>query len=182
MFIKECYLVLGRFQGYTVKHEELISLAQRDIDGNLGEVFWHPPEVMAGIICGEKSSEDKEKNPFTFVQRVDLIRQCRPQIKCVRLSSGFLGDAMDTLYGLGHFLPVIYVGEDRKFSYQKQIQRYKYDIEVRVLPRDTLISGTKFREALKTNDKKMFEEIAPNHLHRHYDRIREIYFENITGA
>jgi len=182
--MKNCSLVIGRFQGFTNKHEELIEESLKDFKIEDG-LIKHDPETIVGLVNGEKSSIDKERNPFTFAEKVKMIRKVFPHIKCIKLSNGFIGEILDVTSGIYYNLSRICTGEDRAKGYYDQIKNEKYfvdwpyrDIQLFVLTR-TGTSGTEFRKCLRTNDKKRFEQIVPYQLWEDFDELRNIYIERI---
>lgn len=179
---KKAFIIIGRLQGITKAHNELIWLAKKDsdIESFNHPSFSNPPEVFVGVVCGRMTSKNKKVNPFTFTDRIWMIRQCHPDIKCLKLSTAYLGDAVDLCYGLGYDLKRLYVGGDREETYRKQIERHKHTIEIVVLDRNNDISGTKFREALlRDADGDSFFKLAPGELHRHYGKIKSMFRENL---
>lgn len=185
--MKKCHLVVGRFQGVTKKHEELIQRAKNRAEEDM-------VNVVVGIVCGAKSSQDMKRNPFNFTECVQMLRILYPQypIKYVKLPTAFIGDAVEVLWGFGYNITGIFIGADRAESFQKQLSNHKYykehfpfvDVEfdlipLYILPRDNDISASQIREALYTGDRKTFWSLSPQPLHAHEKWLKEIVLQRM---
>jgi hypothetical protein len=78
------------------------------------------------IVDGEKSSKDKEKNPFSFEERKRMINKINKSVEVLRVVHGYLPETIKYLYDkYGNRLDGIdfYCGTDRVNGYESQINR-----------------------------------------------------------
>jgi len=182
--MNRCSLVIGRFQGLTILHETLIRQSLETHEVTIKWEVEEPIETIVGIVCGEKSSKDKKKNFLTFVERVGMIRTVFPDIKCIRLPDAFIGNILDVLYGFNYNIIEICIGGDRYETYKKMLEEPKYfhpfpwrKINIRNIDRVENVSASQIRKAFVDNDLEEYKRLAPESLHRYFDRYRNLYLE-----
>lgn len=187
---EKCNLVIGRFQGVTKAHVDL--LHQSFVDTN--HWLWSPEServripTYVGIVVGKKSSKNKIINPFTFIERVNMLRRVFPELRCVKLPTAFIGDILEIFHGLSHNINMVYIGSDRKGIYEKQLKEPKYflpfkwyEVKVKVRERKDNISATDLRKALLNEDEKIFKKMSPVELWREFQNLCKLYKERINN-
>ena len=154
-------LVIGRFQPLTLGHVKVINEAFKKGAKN----------VVIGIVKGAKSSEDKERNPFSVEDQIKMIESSfagDDRVKYGVISSGVVRQAMTDLpYIFKYFV----FGKDRK-EYKDQLAKLRDIVPIEVERSDEEISATKVRDALRSGDKKTFESMTPAGMHSMYDELR----------
>jgi len=178
--VREGILVVGRFSGFHRGHVELIRRAHLD----------HPDMlVVIAVVVGKKSSQDLEKNPFTFEERKEMIERILDrlgiQAGIVQVPSAYIPDLVRVLRE-EHDIDIkyVYCGADRLSSYLKQ-DLESMGVSVVYLERDTSAadptqraSATRVRNAVRSNDYEEFkalmpEEIDDGTLREVFDTLRE---------
>jgi cytidyltransferase-like protein len=160
-------VMFGRFQPLTLGHMRGIEQMSGDVDK--GTVY---------IVKGEKSSKDKDKNPFSAETQLKLL-------------SAVLSDSIDAQISKSAFYPdiineidatdfKIYAGTDRYSAYKKMLS-YVDDVKsaevIQIKRSDDDISATKVRDALKADDEKTFKSLTPHQIHKFYDELRKEILE-----
>ena len=156
-------VMFGRFQPLTLGH-------MRGIEQMINEV----DKGIVYIVKGEKSSDDKDKNPFSAETQLKLLKEVLPEHIDAQISkSAFYPDIINEIDAIDF---KIYSGTDRYQTYKKMLI-YVEDIKsaevIQIKRSDDDISATKVRNALKNNDEKTFKELTPNQIHKFYDELRK---------
>jgi len=168
---KPAVVFMGRFQPITKAHVGIIKEMQKKYPGAEPFVF---------TVRGEKSSQDKEKNPFSFKIQQEMIEKSA-NIKYVEeVPSAFIGEFIDRTRNKNFEIEAIFCGSDRVKGYQSQVDRYKeeldIDIKVEEIKRDMSskenISATRVRESLKNNDFGTFQDLTVNLNKRDFIRLQ----------
>jgi nicotinamide mononucleotide adenylyltransferase len=147
LFIKKIpennnFMFIGRMQPPTFMHLKMIEEALKT----------HSVGVIA-IVKGKKS--EKEMNPFTFETQKKIIEKVFPGIEILQVSTGNLITAMNSS---SENINTFICGEDRAESYRTQLKNNP-EITVHEFYRNSEgISGTKVRNALKQDNRLMFQE------------------------
>ena len=115
-------LFVGRFQIVTIQHKSIIDaeLLQNN-------------NIIIQIICGEKTFNNKDKNPFTYEDRYEMFENIYPneikseKIKILKFGNQFLPQM---IYDIEAEYPNISInrficGQDRVDGYKKQFDRIK---------------------------------------------------------
>ena len=154
-------LFVGRFQPLTKAHTDIINIISEENDKGI-------------IFLVKAKKKDDKKSPFDEHIQRKLLEQILPEnIEVVTLPSGFFVDYINELSS-NEFS--IYAGSDRIQSYES-FKKYMTDgktLYTKEIKRtDTDISGTKVRDTLKNNDKKLFENLTDKRIHKYYNELRE---------
>ena len=160
-------IFIGRLQGITVGHTKVIDIMSKT----------HPYNYIV-LVKGEKSSGDKQRNPFPFEVQEKMIKKIlQNNVKLIVAKSANLEDVLPKLDGKNF---TIYCGPDRLSDYRRYasyVSKQGYIVKVidteQMIPRDDSISGTKFRAALKANDFEAFKKIAPKEIHGMFSELQE---------
>jgi cytidyltransferase-like protein len=170
-------VIPGRFQGVTTIHEKIINDASIEFD-----------KVIVVIVDGEKSSQDKVKNPFTaFTRRILLTEVIKNlnNVNIITYKSAYLQDLLDfitVIFGLNKVNDEIIIccGSDRLNSYTNQIKGILgfRNIVVKCYLRKIKVSSTILRESIMYYDYQKFLEISPKFLHRYFFVLRSMIFPN----
>jgi cytidyltransferase-like protein len=165
--IKTYGVMFGRFQPLTLGHMRGIDQMSKDVDK--GTVY---------IVKGEKSSKDKDKNPFSTETQLKLLKAVLPNNIDAQISkTAFYPDIINEIDATDF---KIYAGTDRYQSYKKMLT-YVDDSKsaeiIQIKRSDDDISATKVRNALKDNDEKTFKELTPNRIHIFYNELRKEILE-----
>lgn len=128
----------------------------------------HTPMIL--IVEGKDSSNDKERNPLTGVERERLIKKMVPGAKTRIVYSANLSPIRFHLEKSGEYqIAEIMAGPDRIPSYQKQLKDYADRIEFTETPRVT--SATTVREAIRDGDEAKFKKLMPRQLWGEWDTM-----------
>jgi hypothetical protein len=130
------------------------------------------------LVKGGKSSEDKKANPFNIEIQKKMYEKILPShVKLQIVSNGYLPDILKELPGNNYAL---YCGPDRIEGYRRQLKSLTDGNKMTIInteelvPRKEGVSGTKFREALRNNDKEAFQKVAPKELWSMFEELKEI--------
>jgi nicotinamide mononucleotide adenylyltransferase len=154
-------MYIGRFQGFTIGHKAVLDLMSKT----------HDKSVLF-LVKGKKTSLDKDKNPFSFETQQFMVKKCLPANVKLEILEGSVVPALEEFMQTDtHDTYVLYSGPDRLAGYN-EFKKYfkKQDKSLVVLntemmvPRQEHVSGTKFREALRSNDLDKFKTVAPKEL------------------
>lgn len=148
-------MFIGRFQPSTVAHEQIVrdALAKDEVDG-----------VVIAIVAGAASSKNKEQNPLTYEERVDLwkkaLKDVEDKVEFHELKTGSIGAAVR-----GVPYPVYYIlaGEDRAEGYRKQMKGDLIDLIM--IPRsEEDVSASKLRAAIKNDDFELAKQLGGSYM------------------
>lgn len=169
---KTLYFVWGRMNPPTAGHEKLLDFLKAKAGNNPFRIYL-------------TQSEDENKNPIPFVQKVKFARKGFPQYaRQIMLDKKLrtIFDAMTSFYDEGFKRVVIVAGEDRLREYEITLNKYNglkgkhgfYNFEkITVLSagkRDPDskglegVSGTKLRDYAKSGDFTKFSQYMPKRL------------------
>jgi nicotinamide mononucleotide adenylyltransferase len=158
---------LGRMSGLTIGHMAVINLMSQT----------HPHSFVV-LVKGEKTGQDKNKNPFPLdVQRKMIEKVLPDNVEMIVAKTANLEDIVDQFDSKNI---TVYAGPDRVKDYRKYasyVIKKGYHVQVvdtdQMAPRKGEVSGTKLRESLKTNNLEMFKKIAPEEIWGMFDELRE---------
>jgi len=169
---KTLYVVWGRMNPPTAGHEKLLDFAKAKAGNNPLRIYL-------------TQTEDKNKNPIPFVQKVKFARKGFPQYaRQIMLNKKLktLFDAMTSFYDEGFRRVVVIAGADRVREYEVTLNKYNgkkarhgfYNFEkITILnagKRDPEakgvegVSGTKLRGYAKDGDFTKFAQFMPKKL------------------
>ncbi len=169
---KTLYFVWGRMNPPTAGHEKLLDFLKAKAGNNPFRIYL-------------TQSEDNNKNPIPFTQKVKFARKGFPQYaRQIMMDRNLktIFDAMTLFYNEGFKRVVIVAGEDRITEYEILLNKYNgktgkhgfYNFErISVLSagkRDPEskgvegVSGTKLREYVKSGDFTKFAQYMPKRL------------------
>ncbi len=169
---------LGLFHG---RFEHIHKGHQRIIDQMLKEC------KQAVVLIGNCQAQRTKKNPFTILERLELINKIYGKQK--NLFIGFFPDRPNVPKTKKEYLEwggwiisfckyygfnvpnVIYSGEEAKTEWL--YSRYKPKL-VKISRKEVPISATKIKEILQKNKKKDWKEITDKRIHSDYNRLRKI--------
>jgi cytidyltransferase-like protein len=151
-------LFTGRFQPLHLGHVKIINDALKKYD-----------HVVVCIVRGEESSKDKDRNPFSFRQQLDMFKRVfGDKIHVIQSDSGFIPGIISRVDDKLHIqINTILAGSDRVNGYKAQCK----DMNLKFVTTPRLASGTEVREAIKDRDKKKFKSLMPSVLHGVYDEV-----------
>jgi hypothetical protein len=169
---KTLYFVWGRMNPPTAGHEKLLDFLKQKAGNNPYRIYL-------------TQSEDSNKNPIPYVDKVKFARKGFPQYaRQIVLDKNIrtIFDALTSFYNEGFTDIVIVAGEDRIREYQVTLPKYNgkkarhgfYNFKsIQVLnagKRDPEsqgvegVSGTKLRQYVKDNDFTKFSQYMPKRL------------------
>jgi hypothetical protein len=136
-------MFIGRFQPSTVAHEQIVrdALDRPEVDG-----------MVIAIVAGAASSKNKDQNPLTYEERVELwekaLKDVTKPVVFYKLKTGSIGAAVR-----GVPYPVFYIlaGEDRAEGYRKQMKGDLIDL-IEIPRSEEDVSASKLRAAIKSGD------------------------------
>lgn len=165
-------LIVGRFSGVHRGHTAVIKKAHID----------HPDDkIIIGIIDGEKTGKDKDKNPFTIEERKNLLHTILKSIdveaEIMSFKTAYIPDIKaEIMQDKDIDIKYLYCGSDREASYSQQ-GLSKYGIKIVSLSRandnicdayseiaEENASATKIREALKLDNYILFKSLLPSEI------------------
>lgn len=168
---KKISLIFGRMQPFTAGHKLLFDKAKY--------------EVVIGLVKGKKTSQDKERNPFSEqLQRTIIMKALEEDPKfesIVTTDSGFIPDLIEKLEKMNYQVKELFCGSDRVKDYKRMIRDnlIKADIKLVKIDRDDEdISATKVRDAIRKNDFKNVKEMMINMTRDLYRQMRKEINEN----
>lgn len=142
-------LIIGRFQPFNAGHYGLTANAKH--------------HVLIAVVRGEKSSQDKKKNPFSEELQIEVIEKANVKdlanIKVFK--TGFLPEIISSLEDDGYEVMEIVTGSDREETYKTQLEKYKDDIgdiKLKVVDRESSTSSTEIRKYLLDGDYESVKE------------------------
>lgn len=159
------YFVLDRLKDYIVSHPEL----------NVS------PEVFVIIVDGEKTGQDKTRNPLSKDERVDLMSKSKSGQGCKFITAGTSVEGFNQVREQGYEPVLIAGGPERVSNYVHMLQDYdpSYDRIAFTVKRNKInpddasslfqhlssddinvMSGTLARKAALAGDKKAFSTIT----------------------
>ena len=171
----ECELFLGRMQPPHLGHKKNIDRMKNPI---------------IGVVRGEKSSQDKERNPIPLAYQLELIKKFAPNAKIKVFADGFLPFIISDMRGEGLEIVKIFAGTDRIKTYEQTVNVFnkkipedrQMDIEfVEIERSDADISATKIRSALKAGDRQTYENSVPKELWNEFEKLSKIVNESILS-
>ena len=173
---KKAVITIGRYQPPTLGHIKLIN---NMIKNNLDKI----PVVC--IVKGKKSSSNKLKNPYDFkIQKSLLEKSLNKDILIIPVSSGYLGDIIDTIRNDTKLEPdILCVGKDREDTFKKAINRYKdiFQCDMKLMPlnRYDNISASDVRQSILDNDFNNFKKMTINLNFNDFNELRHILINKI---
>jgi citrate lyase synthetase len=115
------------------------------------------------IVDGEKSGQDKAKNPLTGEQREAYAKRLFPGVQVDVVSSAY--QVLDVLYVQGYEPAVWIAGSDRSRNYQRMLEGASLTGKVVEVDRDAGeadgVSATAAREAALAGDWEGFKALTP---------------------
>lgn len=164
-------LIAGRFQPFHNGHMKM---------GKMGS--GKPTYV---IIKGAKSSEDKDKNPFSVEDQKRWIKKVYGSKANVTIApNGFLPDVIKKVEEeFGSSVIDVVAGPDRIQGYQRQLKSdEEMSARIKMVPildrfsttEGDSISATKVRDAVRRADISLFKRLMPSALHGEYTYMMKV--------
>lgn len=168
----EAELFLGRLQPPHLGHKKNIDRMKNPI---------------IGIVRGEKSSQDKERNPISVDYQMELIRKIAPDATIKIFADGFLPFIISAMRGDDLEIVKVFAGTDRIKSYEQTIKSFnkkipedrQMDIEFVEIERGSGdVSATKIRSAIRSGDEAEYRNSVPKELWNEFSKLRDIMKES----
>jgi cytidyltransferase-like protein len=155
-------VMFGRFQPLTNGH--LKGIVQMSEQADKGCIY---------LVKGEKTSSDKDKNPFDEEIQIKMLEAVVPKnIEVKVINAAFFPDVINEM-DYNNYL--VFCGSDRYTSYSKMLSYVDEGktVEIIEINRDESedVSATKVRAALKNEDKELFEQMTPKEIHNFYEEL-----------
>ena len=144
-------IMVGRFQTVTTAHADIFSSMKKEKN----------PSIIY-IIEGNKSSKDKNTNPFTGLERKRLVEKFGMKVDIITS----IVELEDVLF-IQNLKPVKwFAGSDRASSYRKFKNSFSIfnDCEIIEIDRVNDVSASKIREAAIQNRFDDFKNMIPEPL------------------
>lgn len=161
-----CDLFVGRFQPITKTHFEMISSLQ---------------DPVVCIVRGQKSSLDKQRNPFSLEYQMECLNKLfGDTVRVVVSSSGYLPEVVSSLNEVGICVRSVHCGSDRYMDYRSQLERHtrttgvSFSFDLVEHSRTDDVSGTVLRESLRNGDRSRFLQLIPSELQQEYEYMKGI--------
>lgn len=150
-------VVVGRLNPPTKGHKVLVQRL-KEAAQRLGA------RPMLYIVDGEKSGQDKVKNPLTGEQRAELARQLFPDVTVDVVTSAY--EVLEVLE-LQYLTPMVWIaGSDRASNYRKLVASEQLDCEVLEVDREAGeadgVSATAARRAALEGNMEEFAHHMPD--------------------
>jgi len=164
--MKDVEIFLGRFQPIHLGHKKIIDSMQN-------------PIVI--IVKGEKSSNDKKRNPLDADYQKKLLQLACPNVEVTISPNAFLPGIINYLRKQHKNVTTIYAGADRIDGYKKMIEQnnarapspeYHYDIKFKETDRFT--SATTVRNAIRNNDYDTFKKLVPKAIWNEWLTLKQL--------
>ena len=158
----------GRFQPFHLLHWGILyTFAINNKD----------KEILICLVDGEKTSKNKEVNPFDRYIRMALIDSCidtlphNVDLYLESLPTGYIPKIQEIISEDGYNIVGVLCGEDRRPKYITMAPH----IEVFCIPRTVDISGTAIRQMIRDNDFNGYLYNMPEELSNRetFNRLRE---------
>ncbi len=167
---KKVQLFMGRMQPIHLGHKKIIDSMDN-------------PVII--IVKGEKSSEDRTKNPLSAEYQIHLVKKVAPQAEVMTVSNGYLPKIIAQLREKGMEPDTIFAGADRINGYKKQIDDanarmppgYRYNVKFKETERVT--SATTVRNAIRANDEAGFRKNMPKELWGEFETMKKLLGESL---
>jgi nicotinic acid mononucleotide adenylyltransferase len=167
-------ITTGRFNPVTRGHTVLIQIL-------IDEAKRKNAKPLIFIIDAEKTGKDKNRNPLTGSQRLEILKSLYPNVTVDVVSNPV--EALDVLDVQG-MSPIVWIaGSDRVSDYRKLLDYVDIKTcEVLEVDRDigeaAGVSATIAKNAVKANDLKLFKAMMPENLNNQvvadiFEKIRE---------
>ena len=161
-------ILVGRFQPATVAHFGLIKKALKEND------------VVYVFVAGQKTGKD---NPLPYKIREKVLKKVPGKVVVKPASTGFMPGLVEDNVDLKNASLInVYAGSDRVKGYEKQFDQYwehpEIAIKVNEIKRDpkTSVSGTKVRNAIKSDDIGTFMSMMPGEIpDRELEKLFKLY-------
>lgn len=146
----------GRFQPPTKAHGLVIKQMKSK---------YPKAEPIVFIVRGEKSGQDKKKNPFSVDTQMAMLKKSTDVKRVLIVPNAFIGTFINEARNQGYEIEGIFCGTDRAKGYQSQIDRYKDELDIAIDVNEIKrsnedISATKVRNALIDNDWNTFKKMT----------------------
>ena len=156
-------VIMGRFQPPTKAHLKIIENAYKKTHNK-----------VAVFIVKSKS----EKSPFDTGRVIDILKTLKVPIEIFVIKNGFIGEFVHILRNNKLEPTTLWVGSDRKSSYESQIRRYEdtfnLNLEVKEIKRSAEdISASKVREALLNDDFETFKSMMTKNSLKFYEKLKK---------
>lgn len=153
-------LFIGRFQPFHKGHANIIKSMKN-------------PVVV--IIKGKQTSEDKQKNPLSAEQQMELIKTVFPTVPVfVSEETGFIPALIGMAEEKGYKIGRVFAGADRIGGYKGQVERANKKIElgqsehkpinVKFVETPRFTSATTVRNTIRSGDFKEYNKLMPQKL------------------
>ncbi len=168
----EAELFLGRLQPPHLGHKKNIDRMKNPI---------------IGIVRGEKSSQDKERNPISLDYQVELIKKMAPNATVKVFADGFLPFIISAMRGDGLEIVKVFAGTDRIKSYEQTVKSFNKKIPedrqmditfVEIERDDSAVSATKVRAAIRSGNEQIYKDSVPKELWGEFEKLKDIMKES----
>ena len=169
---EEVELFLGRLQPPHLGHKKNIDRMKNPI---------------IGIVRGEKSSQDKERNPIPLDYQVELIKKIAPNAAVKVFGDGFLPFIISAMRTDGLEIVKVFAGTDRIKSYEQAVKSFNKKIPedrqmditfIEIERDDSDVSATKVRKFLRTGDEAGYRNSVPKELWNEFSKLQDVMKES----
>lgn len=167
-------LFIGRFQPFHLGHLKAI----RDI------LRYYPNQkVLIGVVRGDKTSQDKQKNPFPFDVQLRLIRESTTEVRDKiiildkPLKSGYVPEAVKQLRKKDYEVRIVAASGDRVDDYERQINNLKNlnkTVNIQFIKTKRYGTASDVRQALIDNDKPKFERLTSPGIWEYFNDLQSM--------
>jgi predicted nucleotidyltransferase len=167
--MKNVELFLGRFQPLHNGHATVIGRMKNPV---------------VALVKGAKSGADKTKNPLGIKDQARLIKKAYSNASVVEVPNGYIPAIAEGLREAGQEVVAVWAGEDRRSSYERQINSYNDknpDTAFNIKFKKTFDGGKRIggtsativRNAIRSDDKETFLKHMPKKLHSEWEFLRK---------
>lgn len=143
-------LCIGRFQPFHKGHEMVVN-SMKNVP-------------ILAVVTGKKS--DPHENPFTFLQRYEMIKRVFPHIIIISVKDANLKGILFHLKEEEKVVQVVYAGNDRIIRYRQIIDQINTEnnSNIQVVETNRIVSATDIRNSLRSNEPSFFRKHMPEYL------------------
>jgi nicotinamide mononucleotide adenylyltransferase len=157
---QHCDIFVGRFQGITKGHVEVIKKMNN-------------PIVV--IVSGEKSSLIKERNPLTASYRQKLFAKIFPGIQTLIWPNGYIPNIVSFLNDKRYVVDNVFTGKESFTGFVDQLSALGYTTpKVKVVKRYKRLSSSKLRAAIRNRKYNEFLKIVPKQLFSEWKTFKKL--------
>ncbi len=155
---------IGRFQPWHLGHSQVI----KDV-----RLKFPQYKIIIGIVKGNVTSQDKEKNPLPFtIQRELVVKSLQGLDNIVILNeplpNGYIPEVYETLKAQGYNMKYFVSGQDRREDYIKMTN----DLDIELVITKKYMDATNIRDYIRKDDENSFRKSTSKNIWKYYNKLK----------